>query len=75
MINGYFLASVLSGITFWKRLNIESTLQVLIYAIPGRPTLTKKAKASYWLVRHHLRSLNTVNEGHYMKNMSIERIT
>ena len=31
MINGYFLASVLSGITFWKRLNIEKTLQVLIY--------------------------------------------
>jgi hypothetical protein len=35
----------------------------------------KKAKASIWLVRHHLRSLNTVNEEHYMKNMSIERIT
>jgi hypothetical protein len=33
-----------------------------------------KAEASIWLVRYHLRSLNTVNEGHNMKNMSIERV-
>jgi hypothetical protein len=32
-------------------------------------------KASIWLVHHHLRSLNTVNERYDMKNMSIERIT
>jgi hypothetical protein len=40
-----------------------------------RPRLTRRPKASIWLVPHHLRSLNTVNKGHNMKNMSIERIT
>jgi hypothetical protein len=40
-----------------------------------RLRLTRRPKASIWLVRHHLRSLNTVKEEHYMKNMFIERIT
>jgi hypothetical protein len=47
----------------------------VIYAKAERPRLTRRPKASIWLVYHHLRSLNAVNEGHYMKNMSIERIT
>ena len=48
---------------------------LIIHAKSERPRLTQKAEASIWLVRHHLRSLNTVKEEHYMKNMSIERIT
>ena len=46
----------------------------MIYAKAERPRLTRRPKASIWLVHHHLRSLNTVNKGHSMKNMSIERI-
>jgi hypothetical protein len=46
-----------------------------IYAKAGRPEAYKKAKASMLIVCHHLRSLNKVNEGHNMKNMSLERIT
>ncbi len=30
----------------------------------------ERPKASIWLVRHYLRSLNTDNKEHYMKNMS-----
>ena len=33
----------------------------------------KKAEAFIWLVRHPLRSLNTVNKGHNMINMSIDK--
>jgi hypothetical protein len=36
-----------------------------MYAKAERPTLTKRPKASIWLVRHHLRSFNTVNKEHY----------
>ncbi len=54
--------------------NIEFE-SINMYAKAKRPRLTKRPKASIWLVHHHLRSLNTVNEEHYMKNMSIERIT
>jgi hypothetical protein len=46
-----------------------------MHAVAERPMLTKRPKASIWLVRHHLRSLNTDNKEHFMKNMSIERIT
>jgi hypothetical protein len=46
-----------------------------IYAKAERPRLTRRPKASIWLVGHHQRSLNTINEGHNMKNVSIERIT
>jgi hypothetical protein len=45
-----------------------------INAIAERPMLTRRPKAPIWLVHHHLRSLNTVNKGHYMKNMSIESV-
>ena len=58
-----------------NKLQIKLHNFLLIYAIAERPMLTRRPKASIWLVHHHLRSLNTVNEEHYMKNMSIERIT
>jgi predicted dinucleotide-utilizing enzyme len=43
-----------------------------LHAKAERPRLTRRPKASIWLVHHHLRSLNTVNEGHFLKNMSID---
>ena len=62
-----------SGIGYRNLDEFQILFMFVIYANAERLRLTRRPKASIWLVNHHLRSLNTVNKGHNKKNMPICR--